>query len=268
MTIGMNNLGRNGRIGNQLFQYAALVGIAKNKGYDFVIPENQELSKCFDMLHCGGRYGYIDGGEVELHDSHEFCSELFSECPNHIHLNGYFQSEKYFKDAWRQLKWDFRFKEEIDSEVDYKWGDILREDAVSICVREFNDHFDYPGSHNNHRNLPWSYFEEAIEMLGKDRPYIICSNNLKLCQEQEVFKGSNFYFNDITTKVDKSHFDLCLLSKCTDHIISNSTFSWWGAYLCQNPNKRVIAPSPWYGPGLAHISTQDLFPESWEVIDA
>ena len=44
MTIGMNNLGRNGRIGNQMFQYAALVGIAKNRGYDFVIPEGTELS--------------------------------------------------------------------------------------------------------------------------------------------------------------------------------------------------------------------------------
>ena len=105
-------------------------------------------------------------------------------------------------------------------------------------------------------------------MLGKDRTYIICSNNLDLCREQEVFKGNNFYFNDITTKVEKSHFDLCLISKCSDFITSNSTFSWWGAYLSQNSTKRVIAPTPWYGPGLQHISTEDLYPDSWEVIEA
>jgi len=268
MTIGMNNLGSNGRIGNQLFQYAGLVGIAKNKGYDFRIPEDQELSKCFEMLHCGNRYGLIDGPECVLHESHTFAEDLFNECPNHIHLSGYFQTEKYFKDAQRLLKWDFRFKDTIIDEVDYTYGDILSTNPVSICVREYNDHFDYPGSHNNHRNLPWEYFERGIEMLGKDKTYIICSNNLDLCREQEVFKGKNFYFNDITTKVEKSHFDLCLISKCSDFITSNSTFSWWGAYLSQNPNKRVIAPTPWYGPGLQHISTEDLYPESWEVIKA
>ena len=166
MTIGMNNLGRNGRIGNQMFQYAALVGIAKNRGYDFVIPKDTELRNCFEMLHCGGRFGLIDGDEVELHDSHEFCQELYDQCPNHIHLNGYFQSDKYFKDAWRQLKWDFRFKDSVINTVDYKWGDIISESPVSICVREYNNHFDYPGASNNHRNLPWEYWEKAIEMMG------------------------------------------------------------------------------------------------------
>jgi len=268
MTIGMNNLGRNGRIGNQLFQYAALVGIAKNKGYDFVIPENQELSKCFKMLHCGGRYGTIQGDEVELHDSHEFCQELFDECPNHIHLNGYFQNDKYFKHAWRALKWDFKFKDEIVSEVNQIYGSLLDQMPVSIVVREFNDHFDYPGSHNNHRNLPWNYFEKAIKMMGEHRQYIICSNNIELCKKQKIFKGKNFHFNDISTRVEKSHFDLCLISSCADFIVSNSTFSWWGAYLSQNPVKRVIAPTPWYGPGLQHISTDGLYPESWEVIEA
>lgn len=265
MTIGMNNLGRNGRIGNQLFQYAALVGIAKRRGFDFRIPENQELSKCFEMLHCGNRYGYIEGDEVELHDSHEFCEDLYNECPNHIHLNGYFQSYKYFDHAQRLLKWDFRFKTEILEEVEERYGDVLKEKPVAIIVREYNDHFDYPGSSNNHRNLPWEYFERGIEMLGSDRPYIICSNNLELCKKQKVFEGNNFIFNDIATTVDKSHFDLCLISKCTDYIISNSTFAWWGAYLNKN-DKRVIAPDTWYGPGLAHISTQDLLPEEWEVI--
>jgi len=268
VTIGMNNLGRNGRIGNQLFQYAALVGIAKNKGYDFRIPEDQELSKCFEMLHCGNRFGYINGDEVELHDSHEFCEELYNQCPNHVTLNGYFQTEKYFKDAQRLLRWDFRFKKEIIQEVFDNYSDILDHNPVSICVREFNDHFDYPGSYNNHRNIPFDYFARGIEILGKDRPYIICSNNLQLCKEQDVFNGDNFYFNDIQTKVEKSHFDLCLISKCSDFIISNSTFSWWGAYLSSNPNKRVLAPDKWYGPGLSHISTKDLIPESWEVIES
>ena len=61
------------------------------------IAEYHQLQHCFEMLHCGDRYELIDGNEVELHDSHEFCEDLFNHCPNHITLKGYFQSEKYFK---------------------------------------------------------------------------------------------------------------------------------------------------------------------------
>lgn len=262
MTIGMNNLGKNGRIGNQMFQYSALVGIAKNKGYDFRIPENTDLSKCFEMLHCGDRYGFIDGNEVELHDSHEFCEELFNECPNHITLNGYFQTEKYFQNAEKLIRLDFRFKKEIQEEVDFYFKECLNQNPVSIVVRHFNDQFDYPNCEKNHRNLPLNYYQKAIEMMGKDRTYIICSNNIELCKD--YFTGDNFIFSNIETNVKKGYFDLCLASKCKDFIVSNSSFSWWAAWLGKG---RVIVPSPWYGPGLSHINTDDLYPIGWEKIE-
>ena len=258
----MNNLGKNGRLGNQMFQYASLVGIAKQCGYDFRIPYDCDLTKCFEMLHCGDRYGTIDGDEVELHDSHEFCEELFNECPNHITLNGYFQTEKYFKNAEKLIRLDYRFKKEIEEEVNFHYGQYLNQDPVSIVVRHYNDHFDYPGCDRNHRNLPIEYFYKAVEMMGKDRVYIICSNSIDLCKTH--FKGDNFIFNDVNTKTEKSFFDLCLASKCKDSIVSNSTFSWWSAWLGKG---RVISPTPWYGPGLAHINTDDLYPNGWEKIE-
>ena len=274
MTIGMNNLGNNGRLGNQMFQYAALVGIAKQCGFDFRIPESCDLPRAFGMLHCGDRYGMIDGDEVELHDSHEFCEELFKECPNHITLNGYFQTEKYFKNAEKLIRLDFRFKQEIQDEVESKFGEHLNDDPVSICIRYFNNSFDYPGCENNHRNIPMEYFHQAIEKMGKDRKYIICSNDVDRFRDD--FKGDNFIFNDVSVESEKAFFDLCLISKCNDFIISNSTFSWWGAWLVsrgRHPSYdmpvggRVIAPSPWYGPGLSHISTDDLYPSHWEKIE-
>jgi len=273
MTIGMNNLGKNGRLGNQMFQYAALVGIAKQCGFDFRIPQDCDLTRAFNMLHCGDRYGLIDGDEVELHDSHEFCEELFKNCPNHHHLNGYFQTEKYFKNAEKLIRLDFQFKEEIVDEVDYAWGDVLAEKPVSICIRYYNDAFDYPGCERNHWNIPVSYYQKAIEMMGEDRKYIICSNDVD--RYKKVFKGDNFFFNDMKTKSEKAFFDLCLISKCDDFIISNSTFSWWGAWLgskSRHPSYdipeggRVIAPAQWYGSGLSHINTDDLYPSHWEKI--
>lgn len=262
MTIGMNTLGKNGRIGNQMFQYAALVGIAKQCGYDFRIPNDTDLSKCFDMLHCGDRYDLINGDEVELHDSHEFCEDLFRNCPNHTTLHGYFQTEKYFKNAEKLVRLDFRFKKEIQEEVELYFKKYLDQNPVSIIVRNFNDYFDYPGCEKNHRNIPLEYYKKAVEMMGKDRIYIICSNDIDLCKE--YFKGENFIFSDIKTKNEKAYFDLCLASKCKDFIISNSTFAWWAAWL---GGGRVIVPTPWYGPGLSDINTGDLYLSEWEKIE-
>ena len=286
MTIGMNNLGKNGRMGNQMFQYAALVGIAKQCGFDIRIPDHStapyfnrkvganiiteyhELQHCFEMLHCGDRYGIIDGDEIELHESHEFCEELFKECPNHVTLNGYFQSEKYFKNAEKLLRLDFRFKEHIIEEVEDHFSSYLNEEPVCILVRDFNPDYDYPNCENNHINIPPEFYEKSIDILGRDRMYIICSNNIELTKKQEVFQGDNFIFNEVVpTDIYKGHFDLCLMSMCQDFIISNSTFAWWGAWLGNGIGKRVLIPTPWYGPGLSHINTDDLYPDEWEKIE-
>ena len=286
MTIGMNNLGKNGRMGNQMFQYAALVGIAKQCGFDFRIPDHSkasyfnqkvganiiteyhELQHCFEMLHCGDRYGLIDGDEIELHDSHEFCEELFNECPNHVTLNGYFQSEKYFKNAEKLVRLDFRFREHIIEEVEKHYSEYQKDKPVSILVRDFNPDYDYPNCENNHINIPSEFYEKSIDILGKDRTYIICSNNIEQTKKQKVFQGDNFIFNEVVLDdIYKGHFDLCLMSMCQDFIISNSTFAWWGAWLGKGEGKRVLIPTPWYGPGLSHISTDDLYPDEWEKIE-
>jgi len=286
MTIGMNNLGKNGRMGNQMFQYAALVGIAKQCGFDFRIPDHSkasyfnrkvgvniiteyhELQHCFEMLHCGDRYGVIDGDEIELHESHEFCEELFKECPNHVTLNGYFQSEKYFKNAEKLVRLDFRFKEHIIEEVEKHYLEYLKDKPISILVRDFNPEYDYPNCENNHINIPSEFYDKSIDILGRDRTYIICSNNIEQTKKQKVFQGGNFIFNEVVpADIYKGHFDLCLMSMCQDFIISNSTFAWWGAWLGKGEGKRVLIPTPWYGTGLSHISTDDLYPDEWEKIE-
>jgi hypothetical protein len=137
MTIGMNNLGKSGGIGEQLFQYASLVGIAKSRGFDFRIPEETKLSECFEMLHCGNRYGQVDGDEVIIDDDTEFCEELMTDCPNHATLTGSFQCEDYFIDAKRLLKWDLRFKKEILEKV----VSDIEEMGLSEKVPEYDDEY-------------------------------------------------------------------------------------------------------------------------------
>jgi hypothetical protein len=61
-----------------------------------------------------------------------------------------------------------------------------------------------------------------------------------------------------------TEIDLCLMSMCDHNIIANSSFSWWGAWLNNNPNKKVVAPKKWFGPAYTH-NTKDLYPESWII---
>ena len=266
--IGMNNLGLNGRLGNQMFQYAALVGIAHNRNFKWCIPKkNQNLTECF-LLNNLENFGNIDGPELHLHESHQFCEDLLHECPDGVTLHGYFQSEKYFKHIEKNIRNDFQFNESILVKVLHKYSYKFFEDVVSLVVRRFDDKFDYPGCELNHGNLSTAYYRSAIEMMGTNRRYIICSNNIEWCKKQEIFQRNNFIFNDIIpVGVNKAFYDLCLISQCKDHIIANSTFSWWGSWLSNKKEKKVIAPTCWYGPNLSHINTEDLFPTEWIRID-
>ena len=129
--IGMNNLGQKGRLGNQLFQYAALVGIAKNRGFDFCIPDHSgstwfdknvngnivtvyhQLQHLFEMNHLNGRFGIIeDGNQIDVHQA-EFCKELFDECPDNSSLLGHFESYHYFENAEEEIRQDFVVREHL-----------------------------------------------------------------------------------------------------------------------------------------------------------
>ncbi|MCQ8128647.1 alpha-1,2-fucosyltransferase, partial [Methylomonas rivi] len=84
------------------------------------------------------------------------------------------------------------------------------------------------------------------------------------CQEQEIFKNSRF----VLMVGNSNYADLCLMSLCHDFIIANSSFSWWGAWLSKNNEKRVYSPEPakWFGSNLNHLNTSDLLLEEWESL--
>ena len=122
--LAFNKLGKLGRLGNQMFQYASLRGIAARRGYDFGIPPSSfrnewtdhQLFQVFDLpnlLRQNIKYldnGYApEAGESFFH----FDELLFNQCPNDVSLIGYFQSEKYFVNIKDSIKEDFTFKEEI-----------------------------------------------------------------------------------------------------------------------------------------------------------
>lgn len=267
----MNRLGTKGRLGNQMFQYASLVGIAKNMGYEYCIPDHSKVSwfhknvneniitvhhqlqHLFDLKNLNGRFGIIDGYEVEVHQ-HEFCEELFNECPDNSSLFGHFESYKYFENAEIEVRKDFSFKENILEIATKFHKNNYSDNPVCINVRRG----DFLKFQNYHPVCTETYYYKCIEKLGKNRQYFVISDDIEWCKN--IFTGKNYVFVDeINDEIMKPHLDMCIGSLCSDFIISNSTFSWWISYLSVNKNKKIFMPDPWFGVALKNLDTSGYY---------
>ena len=117
--IGFNALGKLGRLGNQMFQYASLRGIAKNNGYNFCLPPSSNNNEWEDhQLYVPFKVPnitllnvqYIDGRRpIVPEKSFTFDEDLYNNCPKWVSLQGFFQSEKYFKNIEEEIRCDFEF---------------------------------------------------------------------------------------------------------------------------------------------------------------
>jgi Glycosyl transferase family 11 len=100
------------------------------------------------------------------------------------------------------------------------------------------------------------YYEDAIDIIGDYEYLLVFSDDIKWCREN--LKFNNMIFMETLTDIE----DMWIMSLCKNNIIVNSSFSWWGAWLNKNKNKKVIAPSNWFGPR-ANINSSDIIPEKW-----
>ena len=254
--IGFNSLGHLGRLGNQMFQYASLKGIARNNNYEYCIPQSgHELFNCFTLKNFSPlNIQYIDPNRPTVQENDfSFDKKLFNNCPSWINLFGFFQSEKYFKHIEREIKEDFNF---IDSILEpAKEAISVFENPVALHVRR-TDYLTNP----NHTVLPLEYYSNAIKRFNNQQ-IIVFTDDPKWAFEQELFDDDRF----VISENNSNYVDLCLMTLCSGHIIANSSFSWWGAWLSNS--ERVIAPTGWFdGANNSHLDTKDLIPSEWEII--
>ena len=134
--------------------------------------------------------------------------------------------------------------------------DSLDETPISLHISR-KDYVTNP----NHTALDATYYEKALKEFDENETVLVFSDDPDWCNEQELFADDRF----MIAEGNSGWTDMCLMTMCKGHIIANSSFSWWGAWLAKS--EKVVAPSGWFvGSNLEHLDTKDLIPEGWIVI--
>ena len=265
--ITHNSIGYSGRLGNQMFQYATLKAVSLETGFECFLPNNLAIKP-------DGAYDFTNNTwlqyKLDLLDCFEITSpilentltETFQEkeftfdpeiylIKDNTAIEGYFQSYKYFESFEKEIKKEFTFK----SHILEKCKNIMLQysNPVAIHVRR-GDYVNHPGFWN----VTPEYIIDSIYHFypGPNATYLIFSDDIEWCKE--IF-GEGFVF----VEGNNQYEDLCLMSLCKHNIISNSSYSWWAAWLNSNPEKSIVAPSEWF---IDSKPLDDLYPKNWIII--
>lgn len=182
---------------------------------------------------------------------------------DNCYYDGHWQSEKFFKSIESVIRKDLEFNLKLDQVNSRLLEEIDASDSVSIHIRR-GDYINIKANSKMFYTCPFEYYQKGVEILNSksaNQQYFVFSDEIDWAKKN--FKGYNFRF--IESNIDLPVIDLFLMTKCKNNIIANSSFSWWGAWLNQNPNKIVIAPKNWYKGSLNRI-INDLIPVEWKMI--
>ena len=282
-----------GGLGNQMFQYACgralslrtkqQLRLATDQFHNYSLHNGFDLERVFniDVPHASvtelksllrwqasPRLRKILGRPLmRWATSRNWCNEpYFSYWPgmldvsHPVYVHGYWQSENYFADATNLIRRDFTFRNALD-ELDLAIHKRMRaEPSASLHVRRG----DYLQGKNQRifDVCDISYYVEAVQLLRQRLPTIrlfAFSDDPEWVQKCLMPKLGNMEIIR-HNKGNRSCNDMRLMSTADHHIIANSSFSWWGAWLNQNKEKIVIAPKKWFSDGR---STSTLLPDTW-----
>jgi len=235
-----------GRMGNFLFQAAAAMGYAWKHGLEFTLPNRTTNPKGnpIYLQHLVNTDWSPSLPEIKLTEGVFYYQELpFREIwrRQNIVLDGYWQTEKYFKE----------FRDRIIAAFGFPWRPLPG--FVSVHVRRG----DYLMLTQKHPLVSKEWIDAAMRVFPGYH-FIFFSDDIPWCRATYGMR------KDVTiSKGTDEVADLTYMATCEHHICSASTYSWWGAWLNQNPNKRIIMPKQWFMPGRPE-DTRDIVPLEWE----
>ncbi len=277
-----------GGLGNQMFQYAAAKSLAvlnntRVSANVSVFSNYKTHPLRLNKLNCDCEFDFNRDFRVVLSDlpllgrvfskksillNHyvekglAFDSSFF-DLNDKVLLTGYFQSEKYFSNIRELLINEFSLTDQLlQSELAIE-KQIMDCNSIAIHIRR-GDYISNQSANNVHGVCSNEYFEKALNYLDSknilsdpDTTLFVFSDDILWCKDNLAFKYRTIF---VEGSVDRPEVDIHLMSKCNHQVISNSTFSWWGAWLNTNLDKCVIAPLKWFNS--LHDSA-DIVPKQW-----
>lgn len=279
-----------------MFQYAAGRALSLQTGTDLALDisgfENYGLHQGFELQRVfEGPFGIASKAAVRdvlgwqssagirrvlsRHPFSRFRTERFvlephfqywpgiNSLPRDCYLSGYWQSEKYFAAVDAQIRADFTFRQPLNGQNAELARQMEMVNSVSLHVRR-GDYASNPKTTATHGVCSLDYYRGAIRHVGErvQQPqFYIFSDEIEWVKSNLDVGFPCVYVQHNTGA--GSYNDMRLMSLCQHHIIANSSFSWWGAWLNASPNKIVVAPKKWFA---INNDTKDLFPSGWLLL--
>jgi len=263
--ITSTRIGRYGNLCNSMFQFAAVIGMAKKYFYEVAIPHNETY---YDVNYECNNTSIFDGFDITV-PKLDLGILTFKEVEFPFHyvdhkvedftdMIGYFQSEKYFDNAVEEVKEQFKFKGSVKEIIKAKLDSGYYPNP-SLCTALHIRLGDYVKKRDFHPAQPASYWQEAVKIINPEK-LVIFSDNIEMAKQMFGESDKIVYSTD-----DNPFAALYHMSLCRNNIICNSTFGWWGAWLGEANNtveKTIIAPKLWFGPAHSY-DPKDIIPERW-----
>jgi len=256
--------------GNQLFQYAIARHLAHINNTDILIDisefETYKLHS-YALSHLNIVEKIATKRDIELlvkvKEKHFHFDPCFKKFGDNILMQGYWQSEKYFCEIKHILDNEFSVKYPLSDKNLEIYKLIIGSNSVSIHVRRS----DYlPNSHSDQifDNLNLTYYNSAIQIFANEleKPcFFVFSDDPEWVKSNLKINFPHIYVDHNTAIT--AYEDMRLMSLCKHNIIANSSFSWWGAWLNRNEEKKVIAPIKWFNNNVRNIDCRDIIPKTW-----
>jgi hypothetical protein len=250
-----------GQMGNQMWQIAATVGYALEYGYEPIFPGlKNAINGIFNAQHFFHRLNTSCSTQYDDFLKHrEFYSHTFTPIPNYngqnVCLDGHFESPSYFEKYKDEIQKIFAPTEEIVKEIHQKYGELLTQGPlVAVHVRTYIPDNRDP-IRQGFAGGTWNYFVSAMKHFPSNAHFVVFSDAIEWTKTHFPQQGKKVTF----IEGNPYPIDFYLMSLC-DHVIVSpeSTFSWWAAWLNQNPNKIVIVADEW-----GEILDNHTIPSGW-----
>lgn len=287
-----------GGLGNQMFQYAAGRALAQKHQTELLLdiswlnkdPEGHYTKRRFelDAFNISSsiadeqlieRFGISSANKITRTLQRKFpqlfkwlyaaesgyaCQPQFTNYGRNTYLEGFWQSELYFKSIRPIILQEFSLKVALPYELQHLANAMKQQESVSLHIRR-GDYVNNQQVNAHHGVLDMTYYQEALREVEQSKAVqavYVFSDDMAWCRlNLKLNTNAAIHFVEFAEPASASQ-ELILMSCCHHNIIANSSFSWWGAWLNQNPQKTVIAPKNWF----QSVKNPDIYPQGWIII--